>query len=309
LDSDDESEDPDYIPEEGEDGTYTEDVAQDFVVELIEEGFITPGVEGPIEKENIEKENIEEENNDETNSESRHEDDEQSTDEVGEPAPDQEPIPREPRRSARAPTPRKFLDPSSGGKSYTSTEVKSYATTAVNHVNTDARTTNVFEYDTDEAHILAMAFAQTYSLSRGIKKFGTEGGNAMRSEMQQLHDRKCFKPVDINSYDPKVRGGVMESIMFLTEKRDGRVKARNVTDGRKQREWMTKEEASKPTVLLEALILSIVNDAKENRDVCVVVDILHAFVQTPNEQVNEEHPPDLMKVKGKLGQMLLQADP
>jgi hypothetical protein len=55
LDSDDESEDPDYIPEEGEDDTYTGDVAQDFVVELIEEGFITPGVEGPIEEENIEE--------------------------------------------------------------------------------------------------------------------------------------------------------------------------------------------------------------------------------------------------------------
>jgi hypothetical protein len=49
-------------------------------------------------------------------------------------------------------------------------------------------------------------------------------------------------------------------------------------------------------------------DAKEHRDVCVV-DIPHAFVQKPNEKVNDNHPPDLMKVKGRLVDMLLQIDP
>jgi hypothetical protein len=60
--------------------------------------------------------------------------------------------------------------------------------------------------------------------------------------------------------------------------------------------------------MLESLILSIVIDAKEHRDVCVV-DIPHAFVQTPNEKVNEDHPPDLMKVKGRLAEVLVQMDP
>jgi hypothetical protein len=89
LDSDNEGEDPDYIPVEEEDDalteTHAEDLAQDFVVELIEEGFITLGVGGTGEEGFIE-----EDNNDETNSTSRYEDDEesmaeQSTDEVGEP--------------------------------------------------------------------------------------------------------------------------------------------------------------------------------------------------------------------------------
>jgi hypothetical protein len=60
---------------------------------------------------------------------------------------------------------------------------------------------------------------------------------------------------------------------------------------------------SPPTLLLTWVI-----DAKEHRDVCVV-DIPHAYVQTPNEKVNNEHPPDLMKVKGRLVDMLLQTDP
>jgi hypothetical protein len=148
-----------------------------------------------------------------------------------------------------------------------------------------------------------MAFAQTYSINRGIKKFGSEGAEAVQSEMNQLHGRGCFKPVHINDYEPKMRRNAMESIMFLTEKRDGTIKARNVTDGRTQRDWMSKEETASPTVLLESLLLTAVIDAKEHRDVCVV-DIPHAFVQTPNERLSENHPPDLLKVRGKLVEML-----
>jgi hypothetical protein len=93
-----------------------------------------------------------------------------------------------------------------------------------------------------------MAFAQTYSMNKGIKRFGCVREKAVHSDMKQLHERGCFKPIDINTYDPTTRRNVMESIMFLTEKRDGTIKARNVTDGRKQRNWMSKEEAASPFV-------------------------------------------------------------
>jgi hypothetical protein len=100
----------------------------------------------------------------------------------------------------------------------------------------------------------------------------------------------------------------MESYMFLTEKRDRTIKARNVTDGRKQRTWMSEEEAPSPTVMLESLLLTAVIDAKENRDVSVV-DVPHVFVQTAIEKINNEHPPDLTKIKGRLVDMLLRIDP
>ena len=51
--------------------------------------------------------------------------------------------------------------------------------------------------------------------------------------------------------------------MFLTEKRDGCIKARTVADGRKQIDWMSKEEAASPTVSLEAVRVSCIIDAKE----------------------------------------------
>ena len=41
-----------------------------------------------------------------------------------------------------------------------------------------------------------LSFLQTYSLNKGIKKFGTKGKQAAYEEMKQLHDRVCFKPID-----------------------------------------------------------------------------------------------------------------
>jgi hypothetical protein len=207
-----------------------------------------------------------------------------------EPDPDGEPPPTLPRRSERIPKPRSILDLSSSGQTYESTDVKSYATQAINHMITQFNPTNIFEYETEEAHILAMAFAQTYSLVKGLQKFGSAGDEAVYTEIEQLHNRGCFKPIHIESYGSESWRQVMESIMFLTEKRDGTIKARNVTDGRKQRTWMSKEEAASPTVMLESLLLTAVIDAKENPEVCVV-DIPHAFVQTANEKINKEHPP------------------
>jgi hypothetical protein len=171
----------------------------------------------------------------------------------------------------------------------------------------EVKPTNTFEYEANEAHILVLAFAQTYSLAKGLKKFGSAGEEPVYAEIEQLHNRGCFKPIHIESYDSESRRQVMESIMFLTEKRNGTIKARNVTDGGKPRTWMSKEEAASPTVMLESLLLTAVIDAKENRDVCVV-DIPRAFVQTPDEKVNKEHPPDLMKVRGHLVDMLLKID-
>ena len=35
----------------------------------------------------------------------------------------------------------------------------------------------------------------TYSLQKGIKKFGQRGVDSALKEMKQLHDRDCFKPI------------------------------------------------------------------------------------------------------------------
>jgi hypothetical protein len=66
--------------------------------------------------------------------------------------------------------------------------------------------------------------------------------------------------------------------MFLKEKRSGDVKGRGCADGRKQRMYKTKEETSSPTVSTEALFLTYIIDAIEQRSV-LICDIPGAFMQ------------------------------
>jgi hypothetical protein len=67
--------------------------------------------------------------------------------------------------------------------------------------------------------------------------------------------------------------------MFLKEKQNGSLKGRTVAGGNKQRDYISKEDASLPTVATEAVLLSCIIDAKEGRDVAVI-DIPNAFIQT-----------------------------
>ena len=72
----------------------------------------------------------------------------------------------------------------------------------------------------------------------------------------------------------------MNSLIFLTEKRDGTIKARACANGSTQRAYIDKHDAASPTVSTEALLTTAVIDAKQNRDV-ITLDIPNAFVQTP----------------------------
>ena len=52
------------------------------------------------------------------------------------------------------------------------------------------------------------------------------------------------------------RHTVLESYMFLKEKIYGATKGRAVAGGNKQRDYISKEDASSPTVATEAVLLS-----------------------------------------------------
>jgi hypothetical protein len=67
----------------------------------------------------------------------------------------------------------------------------------------------------------------------------------------------------VNKYDlmPTEQNGALQYLMFLKEKRCSTMKGRGCADGRRQREYMSKQETSSPTITIEALILSCVIDA------------------------------------------------
>jgi hypothetical protein len=87
-------------------------------------------------------------------------------------------------------------------------------------------------------------------------------------------------------------------------KRDGTVKGRTVAGGNKQRSFITKEDASSPTVATSVLLTAVI-DALEGREVAVV-DIPNAFIQT---RITNEDDMAILRIRGELVDILVENSP
>jgi hypothetical protein len=143
------------------------------------------------------------------------------------------------------------------------------------------------------------------SLKSGLREWGDKAYTAVESEMKQLHFRNTFKPMHWSELSVIQRQTVLESHMFLKEKRDGKIKGRTVAGGNKQRDYISKEDASSPTIATESVLLSCIIDAEEGRDVAVI-DIPNAFIQT---RVEDEEDMAIIKLRGVLVDILVEMAP
>ena len=100
------------------------------------------------------------------------------------------------------------------------------------------------------------SMTQQYVLQKGVKLFGKRGEAAALKEVGQLHDRVCFKPLDVVTMTPEEKRKAQEAIMFLCEKRDKSVKGRMVYNGKPTREWHDKEDTASPTTSTESVFLT-----------------------------------------------------
>ena len=157
------------------------------------------------------------------------------------------------------------------------------------------------EYEDQLANLKHTVLTQ-YTLKKGLQVFGPKGTEAVFSEMKQLHDRKVCEPINEKDLSREQKSKALGYLMFLEQKRCGRIKGRGCADGRKQRVWTNKEEATSPTVSTEAVLLTSVIDAKEQREV-MTVDIPGAFMQ--GEQDETVH----MKLEGTSAKLLTKCDP
>jgi hypothetical protein len=123
--------------------------------------------------------------------------------------------------------------------------------------------------------------------------------------MKQLHFLNTFRPKHWSKLSKPQRQTVLESHMFLKEKRDGSLKGRTMAGGNKQRDYISKEDASSPTIATEAVLLSCIIDAKEGRDVAVI-NIPNAFIQT---RVEDEGDMVIIRIRGVLLDVLVQIAP
>ena len=79
----------------------------------------------------------------------------------------------------------------------------------------------------------------------------------------------------------------MNSLIFVTEKRDGTIKARACANGSTQWSYIDKQDATSPKVTTEALMTTAVIDAKQNREV-ITLDISNTVEQTPVPKSNKK---------------------
>jgi Reverse transcriptase (RNA-dependent DNA polymerase) len=152
--------------------------------------------------------------------------------------------------------------------------------------------------------VVAMIMTQL-SLKAGLKAWGKKAEKAVYTEMKQLHIRNTFRPRRWKDLTKEQKDKLLESHLFLKKKRCGAIKGRTVAGGNKQRSYTTKDEVSSPTVSTNALMLSCIVDAHEERDV-MTIDIPNAFIQTKVENPTDRA---LIKIKGLLVDVLLEIAP
>jgi len=217
-----------------------------------------------------------------------------------EPAPTALPAAQGVRRSTRVRTKPSAYNPSMTGTKY------SYAVTQLESKGVLFPDAHMFvQEDFYQADPDVVAYVMTQlSLKAGLKAWGDKAHAAAESEMKQLHFRNTFKPMHWSELTEIQRKTVLESHMFLKEKRDLNIKGRTVAGGNKQRDYISKEDASSPTVATESVLLSCIIDAEEDRDVAVI-DIPNAFVQT---RIEDEKDMAIIKIRGVLVDILVKID-
>jgi hypothetical protein len=120
------------------------------------------------------------------------------------------------------------------------------------------------------------------SAKAGIKKHGQVALDALYNEFLQLHDLEVFQGLHASKLTKEQKNAALRAISVIKEKRCGKIKGRTVADGRPQKGLYTKEETTSPTVSTDALMMSILIEAWEQRDVATA-DVAGAYLKAEFE--------------------------
>ena len=93
-------------------------------------------------------------------------------------------------------------------------------------------------------HIMGVVFAQQYTLEKGTEKFGDRAEEATTKELKQIHDMGTYQPLDATKITKKERMEALSSLLFITERRDGRIKSRKCAIGSKQQKFEGYDKAA-----------------------------------------------------------------
>ena len=153
----------------------------------------------------------------------------------------------------------------------------------------------------DYDHVVFYATTQL-STKAGMRKWGEPATEAVSTELEKLHNRDTFKPVNHRSISKKEYEKVLESHLFLKQKCDESIKGRMVAGGNKQRGTIDREDAASPTAALESVLMTSTIDAAEERDVAVI-NIPNAFIQT---RIKNDEDKVVLRLRGQLADLLMR---
>ena len=151
---------------------------------------------------------------------------------------------------------------------------------------------------------MGVILAQHFSLKKGIALFGDKAEQATTEELQAIHDMGTYKPLYVSKLTRDEKRDALESLLFITEKRDGQIKSRKCAMGNKQRtyEGYDKSAGSSHMVTTKGIVLTRAIDAYERRKMAIV-DVGTAFLHADNDEEI------LMKLRGKIVELLVQLKP
>ena len=126
------------------------------------------------------------------------------------------------------------------------------------------------------------AFTQM-SAKEGLRRFGEKAAEALIKEWQQLDEKKVFHGIHFKDTTSEQRKGALRLVQLIKQKRCGKIKGRTCADGRKQRQYINQEDSTSPTVSTEALLITLMIDAHEHRDVATT-DVPGAFLHSDMDE-------------------------
>ena len=149
--------------------------------------------------------------------------------------------------------------------------------------------------------VMGVIFHQM-SAKQGIKKFGQRAIDALFGEFAQLDDMDVFRGVMASSLSAEQKRKALMALNLIKEKRDGTIKDRLVANGAQQRPYYSKVETTSPTVSNDAMMMTLIIDAMEARDVAIA-DIKGAYLHAEMKDFV------LLKMTGESVQTLCKVNP
>jgi hypothetical protein len=157
-------------------------------------------------------------------------------------------------------------------------------------------------FATFEEPIGELFLTEQMSLKKGLKYFGKSGTDAVIKELWQLDYRNVIKPVPARSLTREQKHVALNYLMYLKQKCCGRIKAWGCADGRKQRLYKSTDETSSPMVSTEAVFLTAIINAQEQRQV-MTINIPGAFMHVDIDELIHVH------LEGPMAVLLARVDP